>query len=154
CGISPRKPCRVDQIDAPPDQIGGQCRQPFELSGRMAEFERDVLAFHKPNFLQRLCEGCREKSQPRRLGCPHVKDPNHPSSTLCPRRDRPCGRAAEKCHELSPSHSITSSARPRSVIGIVRPSPLAALRLMISSTFVACWTGRSPGFSPLRIRPA
>jgi hypothetical protein len=27
------------------------------------------------------------------------------------------------------------------------------LRLMISSTFVVCWTGRSAGFSPLRIRP-
>src|SRR5215831_6277173 len=24
---------------------------------------------------------------------------------------------------------------------------------MISSTLVTCWTGKSPGFSPLRIRP-
>ena len=35
-------------------------------------------------------------------------------------------------------HSITSSARPSSVSGTVRPSALAVLRLMISSTFVAC----------------
>jgi hypothetical protein len=28
------------------------------------------------------------------------------------------------------------------------------LRLMISSTRVTCWTGKSAGFSPLRIRPA
>src|SRR5262245_28526077 len=50
-------------------------------------------------------------------------------------------------------HSITSSARASRVAGISRPSALAVLRLMISSTLVACWTGRSPGFSPLRILP-
>src|SRR6516164_3948907 len=50
-------------------------------------------------------------------------------------------------------HSITSSARTSRAVGIVRPSALAVLRLMISSTLVACWTGRSAGFSPLRMRP-
>ena len=35
--------------------------------------------------------------------------------------------------------------------GIVRPSCLALFRLMISSNFVGCSTGRSPGFAPLRI---
>jgi quinol monooxygenase YgiN len=39
------------------------------------------------------------------------------------------------------------------VIGTVRPRALAVLRLRISSTFVDCWTGRSAGFSPFRIRP-
>ena len=33
----------------------------------------------------------------------------------------------------------------------VRPSALAVLRLMTSSNLVACWTGRSPAFSPARI---
>src|SRR5438046_10001665 len=51
------------------------------------------------------------------------------------------------------THSITSSARPSSVIGTVRPSILAVLRLITNSTFVDCWTGRSAGFSPLRTRP-
>ncbi len=37
--------------------------------------------------------------------------------------------------------------------GTVRPKALAVLRLMISSTLVACWTGKSAGFSPLRMRP-
>jgi hypothetical protein len=50
-------------------------------------------------------------------------------------------------------HSITSSARPSSVSGKVRPSALAVFILMISSTFVDCWTGKSAGFSPLRTRP-
>jgi hypothetical protein len=37
---------------------------------------------------------------------------------------------------------------------MVRPSVLAILRLMTSSTFTACWTGRSAGLAPLRILPA
>src|SRR5215470_8627325 len=63
-------------------------------------------------------------------------------------------RAAEKRDELPPPHSITSSARPDKGRGTVTPSALAVLRLMISSTFVACCVGRSAGFSPLRIWPA
>ena len=51
------------------------------------------------------------------------------------------------------AYSMTSSARARSVIGKVRPSILAVLRLITNSTFVDCWTGRSAGFSPLRTRP-
>jgi hypothetical protein len=39
-------------------------------------------------------------------------------------------------------HSITSSARPSSESGKVTPSAVAVLTLMISSIFVACWTGR------------
>jgi len=50
-------------------------------------------------------------------------------------------------------HSITSSARPISVLGTLMPSALAAFRLMMSSTLVASWIGRSAGLSPLRIRP-
>ncbi len=47
--------------------------------------------------------------------------------------------------------STTWSARPSSDGGIVRPRALAVLRLMTSSNFVGCSTGRSPGFVPLRI---
>src|ERR1051326_2810247 len=49
-------------------------------------------------------------------------------------------------------YSTTSSARARSVGGMSRPSALAVLRLMTSSKVVGSWTGRSPGFSPLRMR--
>src|SRR5262245_44767713 len=48
-------------------------------------------------------------------------------------------------------HSISSSASAISLSGIVRPSALAVLRLMISSNFVGACTGRSAGFSPLRM---
>src|SRR3989442_1277355 len=49
-------------------------------------------------------------------------------------------------------HSITSSARARSVGGTSRPSALAVLRLITSSYLVGACTGRSAGFSPLRMR--
>ena len=52
------------------------------------------------------------------------------------------------------SYSINSSARPDRGNGTVMPSASAVLRFRNSSTFVACWTGRSPGFSPLRTRAA
>ena len=50
-------------------------------------------------------------------------------------------------------YSITSSARPINVLGMLRPSAFAVLRLRIISTFVACCTGRSETYSPLRMRP-
>src|SRR5262249_20116285 len=55
-------------------------------------------------------------------------------------RERPRSRrAAEQRDEpASLDHSITSSARARSVGGTSRPSALAVLRLMINSTLVAC----------------
>src|SRR5215204_2873807 len=49
------------------------------------------------------------------------------------------------------AHSITSSARARSVGGMVRPRALAVLRLMTSSNLVGCSIGRSAGLAPLRI---
>jgi hypothetical protein len=49
-------------------------------------------------------------------------------------------------------YSITSSARASNVGGISRPSAFAVLRLMVSSYFVGACTGRSAGFSPLRMR--
>jgi len=63
---------------------------------------------------------------------------------------------SEKCHERTRAgaakgnYSMTSSARPSSVIGKVRPRALAVLRLMMNSTFTTCWTGKSAGFAPLR----
>ena len=50
------------------------------------------------------------------------------------------------------SYSITSSARASSVGGTSRPSALAVLRLITSSYLVGACTGRSAGFSPLRMR--
>src|SRR5215831_10111672 len=51
------------------------------------------------------------------------------------------------------THSITWSARPERASGKVTPRALAVFRLINSSTFVTCCTGRSAGLSPLRTRP-
>jgi hypothetical protein len=45
-------------------------------------------------------------------------------------------------------------ARPDGGSGTVMLSDFAVLRLMINSTLVACWTGRSAGFAPSRTRAA
>src|SRR5262249_19158726 len=55
---------------------------------------------------------------------------------------------------LDLSYSIASSTMASSPGGMVRPSVLAVLRLMTNSNLVDCITGRSAGFSPLRMRPA
>src|SRR5215831_1148541 len=74
---------------------------------------------------------------------------------LRPRRERPHGRcAAEQRYELPAVHSITSSARASRVGDTSSASALAVLRLITSSNFVGSRIGRSPGFSPLRMRPA
>ena len=50
------------------------------------------------------------------------------------------------------SYSITSSARASSEGGTDRPRAFAVLRLMTRSNLVGVCTGRSAGFSPLRMR--
>ena len=50
-----------------------------------------------------------------------------------------------------PLYSITSSARSRIDVGSSIPIALAVLRLTAISNFVACSTGKSPAFAPLRI---
>ena len=65
--------------------------------------------------------------------------------------------AVSRCSNMrgqSQTYSITSSARASSVGGTSRPRPFAVLRLMTISKIVGWITGRSAGFSPLRMRPA
>src|SRR5262245_46607704 len=69
---------------------------------------------------------------------------------LWPRRRH----AAEQRDEVAAlHHSITSSAMASSPGGKLRPNTLAVLRLITNSNLVDWMTGRSAGFSPLRIRP-
>ena len=65
---------------------------------------------------------------------------------------RRCSGPPQQRDELPPLHSITSSAMASSVCGTVRPRAFAVLRLMTSSNLVGNWTGKSAGFSPLRMR--
>src|SRR2546427_7896587 len=87
---------------------------------------------------------------------------SHPLSPVATQHSLPSGRYSllgPDFHRLDRTsfswrtHSNISSARPDRGSGTVMPSALAVFRLMYSSNLVACWTGRSAGFSPLRIRP-
>jgi hypothetical protein len=80
--------------------------------------------------------------------------PNWIFRLLPARRERPCDRrAAEKRDEIASLHSITSSASASTLSDTLRPSAFAVLRLIANSNLVGCITGKSAGFSPLRIRP-
>jgi hypothetical protein len=80
-------------------------------------------------------------------------DAPHAVALLGARRERPRRRAAEERDERAPkNHSITSSARSRIDSGTVSPSALAVLRFTTISNLVGNCTGRSPGFSPRRMR--
>src|SRR5262245_10890045 len=100
----------------------------------------------------RTCSGecCKQAAHVRE----HADIDRRLPQLLRARRERPRRRhAAEQRNELASSdHSITSSARASSVDGISRLSAFAVLRLMTNSYFVGACTGRSPGFSPLRMR--
>ena len=50
------------------------------------------------------------------------------------------------------AYSINLSALISSDCGMVRPSALTVLRLIINSNFVGCSTGRSAGLAPLNTK--
>jgi len=57
----------------------------------------------------------------------------------------------ERVNVESATYWMTSSARPSSDGGMVRPSAFAVLRLITSSNLVDCSKGRSAGLAPLSI---
>src|SRR5262249_30578364 len=135
------------------NQVGRKCWQAIVMILRPAVLDRHIPPLHiaglrktleKWRGKRRICVGRRagEKSNHwhRRLLC------------SCGERPRGC-RAAEQRDELAAAvHSITSSARASTLVGISSPSALAVLRLITSLYLVAAWTGSSAGFSPLRMR--
>src|SRR5713226_1958873 len=85
---------------------------------------------------------------------------SHPLSPVATQHSLPSGRYSllgPELHRLDRTsfawrtYSITLSASASSLSGIVRPSVLAVVRLMVRSNLVGCSTGRSPGFAPRRI---
>src|SRR6516165_2820399 len=132
------------------NQVGRQGRQLIILAWGPAVFDGNVLALGIAGFVQASPEG----DQTEILGLSGAKKANNRHRLLrAGRQRRRGGGAAQQHYELPPSHSITSSARPDNVSGIVSPSVLAVLRLMTSSTLTTCSTGRSAGLTPLRILP-
>src|SRR5262249_21671925 len=114
-----------------------------------------VAAFRPPELLERFPKCCDPGLCFRvDLGIAHQHaDPPHPLGLLRPRRERPCCRATEQRDELAAAaHSITSSARADKLGGTSIPICLAVFRFITNSNLLDCMTGKSAGFSPLRIR--
>src|SRR5215831_14825130 len=116
-----------------------------KLVGNIAPFDITEVAHPAHEFLPNLIVV--------RGSCSDVSDARGLGRLLRARRERPRGcRPAEERDERAALHSITSSARPSSIGGTVRPIVLAVFRLITSSNLVGCWTGRSAGFSPMNMR--
>src|SRR5690348_9758845 len=99
------------------------------MAFRPAIFDCDILAFEIARLPKSMAK--RRKIGGRFSRGPRAHEPDHWHSLLlraCSKRPR-CGSATEKCHELAPPHSITSSARAIRFCGNVRPIAPAALRL-------------------------
>src|SRR5262245_46361775 len=132
------------------NQFSGQGRQAIVMAISPTVLNPEVLAVDQTRFTQALPKRCHTIGVGLRRAWTEESDHRH-RRLLRARRERPRSRAAEKRNELAALHSITSSARPSSVMGKVMPSALAALRLRTNSIFTACSTGRSAGLTPLRI---
>ena len=126
---------------------------------RPAILDRNSATLDPTEFAQSLHKSGSPQSVGRRCARPQEPDGRHLCRLLRARRERPCHcAAAENVDELAPTHgcasySITVSARRWNDCGNSIPSAFAALRLIANSNFVGCSTGRSAGFSPLRMRP-
>src|SRR5262249_50930452 len=134
------------------EQVSGEARQPIRLIFRPALLDSDVASFDEPFLAEAVAELCHDRRE--RRGGRAAQQPHHPHQRLLrPRRERPSGsRTANDQYEVAAPHSITSSARASTEAGKSRPSALAVLRLTASTYLVGACTGRSAGFSPLRMR--
>src|SRR5262249_54402194 len=127
---------------------------------------------HHPKFgAQRgRPDGLHHDGRPRRLTdeprcrrrrccrCPlRVISGHRSASTPCPlysqkRTSTKRTATSALCQKRTSSYSMIVSARASTAGGIVSPSALAVLRLIASSYLVGACTGKSAGFSPLRMR--
>ena len=116
---------------------------------RPAIFDGYIPTLHIATFFQAL--------QDRRwvicIGRTRQEKADHWQRLLRTCHEWPRRYAPEPSNEFPPFHSITSSASATKFGGMLRPSALAVFILMTNSNLVGCITGRSAGFSPLRMRP-
>src|SRR5262245_48760622 len=144
---------REDNINIRVGQLASELMQQFDALCP-TELDENVFAFDITQFSEShphcFDAGC---GSSRGAEC-QVADTRYFGRLLLrSRHNGPRRRAADQRDEFAAAdHSITSSARASSVGGRVRPSALAVLRLITSSYLVGACTGRSAGFSPLRMR--
>ncbi len=146
----------VDHVRAERDQFRRVFTNAIGVASSRAIIDPHIATYGPAQCIQRLLERRVTGYHFRIIICEDLEhaDASHLIGWLRTNGERPRHNdPAQKRHELPPPHSITSSARPSSESGTVRPRALAVLRFMISSTFVDCMTGKLAGFSPLRIFP-
>src|SRR6266481_4644370 len=141
---------RKDQVDLLSFEIRCRLLHHLQISFPIAHVENELFPLLEAQLRETFPEpvdGCQVRAS--------LEDDSDAIDAGLLRLDglRACEEAAgHRAKERPPIHHwITSSARPSSDGGIVRPRALAVLRLMTSSNFVGCSMGRSPGFAPLRI---
>src|SRR5262249_44298662 len=143
---------RSDHCHLTAYQIGCEVGQSVGLVLRPAILDRHILALDVAGFTKALAECGQIACTIDRLRAAE-ESYYRPRRLLRARRERPRDRrATEQRDEVAAVHSITSSARARSLSGIWRPSALAVLRLITVSYLAGACTGSSAGFSPLRMR--
>ena len=125
-----------------------------KIGGPYGGIDLEVSAFDVAEVAHASNESA-ETAGLKRLRTPRQRQEADAPSVLLGKRAIPHreGRQAHRQqHYPSIYHSITSSARTRSVSGIVRPSAFAVLTLTTSSNLLGRSMGSSPGFAPARIR--
>src|SRR5262249_33209803 len=145
-------PGRYNHCDSALNQIGGERGQSIIVTVRPAVFDGYIAPLVIPGFGEALPEPVHPLG--RIAGRNSAEESDYRRRRLLRiRRERPRRRSAEQRDELAArSHSITSSASASNLSGTSRPSAFAVLRLTTSSYFVGACTGKSAGFSPLRMR--
>src|SRR6516225_1403913 len=141
---------RRDNGDATADEVSHQRRQAIEAAIEPIVLDRHVLALDMAGFAKAFLES--GHAGRGGSGRPEADEADDRRRLLRACRHRPRRHTAEQCNERAPLHSITSSAMASSAGDNSRPSALAAVRLIMSSYLVGCWNGRSPGFSPRKMR--
>src|SRR5262249_22981254 len=115
----------------------------------------EPLTYYARDDVNRLARGKSDDDahRPRRIGLRPCdpRDGRQRGSPRCQMQEFAAGKF-HHCQSPRPFHSITSSARASSVGGTSRPSAFAVFILITSSYLVGACTGRSAGFSPLRMR--
>jgi hypothetical protein len=135
-----------DLVGAP----GSQLWRWFGLLGHVGSIDRELYTFNRPAEASPVSPLAGE---PRAVTLVLRPMNRHTQLMGWSHTGRWPSRRTKPRDELPPVHSVTSSARTRRDVGKVMPSALATLTLRANSAFVDSCTGRSAGFSPLRIRP-
>ena len=144
---------RKDHVGPPFDQLLGEPSQPGGVVRGPTVVDLDIAALSPARLVEPLAK-CPNPALRQAVVFAERRqngDPPHLVGRLRTGQNRRQCRAGTEREEISPPHSMTSSARARRVGGIVRPSALAVLRLMVRSNLRGGSTDRSAGFAPLRI---